>query len=202
MASVIFISFVISFCPLQYEELFSQSDLASSNARQNYPQILHLLIFIFIFFRFIRKKVTSYGLWIFRLFCFLTRKMYCVLSQGTFFKEKAYPWILQCLSSASCSHDGVYALWVTVYCRNMAIWRFKLDLSSLTYVLSAWKGLKESTVRKTKSLLFRTNDGGAFIFPFDVKKSFFQTVSVSWVKHMYLPITFTFLYIPTQPLWK
>lgn len=108
MASVIFISFVISFCPLQYEELFSQSDLASSNARQNYPQILHLLILIFIFFRLIRKKVTSYGLWIFCLFWFLTRKVYCVLSQGTFFKEKAYPWILQCLSSASCSHDGVY----------------------------------------------------------------------------------------------
>lgn len=45
MASVIFISFVISFCPLQCEVPFSQSDLASSNPRSNYSQILHLLIF-------------------------------------------------------------------------------------------------------------------------------------------------------------
>lgn len=57
MASVIFMSFVMSFCPLQYEVSFLQSDLASSNARSNYSQILHLLIF----FWFVRK-VTSYGL--------------------------------------------------------------------------------------------------------------------------------------------
>lgn len=48
MASVIFMSFVMSFCPLQYEVSFLQSDLASSNARSNYSQILHLLIFFLV----------------------------------------------------------------------------------------------------------------------------------------------------------
>lgn len=45
MGSVIFISSVISYRPLQYEVSFSQSDLVSGNARPNQSQVLHLLMF-------------------------------------------------------------------------------------------------------------------------------------------------------------
>lgn len=64
---------------------------------------------------------------------FLQGKCTTHFLQGHASMEQEYPWILQQLSSAICSHGGVHdRFWVSMDYKNLPICKFKLDVSSMT----------------------------------------------------------------------